>query len=138
MKSKPIRLVMGLLDMFFGTIAGLPLALHAILRATIEKQSKLRKKNALILDISYTLEMIRKRQLQQPVFTRDLNGYFEHVWSVHLCATVIASKNPEDDFGKLEITELAPKHTIVEGKIGRYSSLKHFPLTNFILAQWNI
>lgn len=134
----PAHLFLRFADVISGLAIGLPLIMYMFLRSITGKRSRSRRKNALVLDMSYTLEMIRKRQLQQAVIARDLNGYFEHVWSVHLCATVVPSENIKETFGKMVVTSFAPKHTIIEGKIGRFPSLEKMPLTNFVLAQWDI
>lgn len=134
----PAYLFLRFVDVMSGVAIGLPLIMYMFFRFIAGKKSRFRGKNALVLDMSYTLEMIRKRQLQQAVISRELNGYFDHVWSVHLCATVIPPEKVEETFGKVVVTSFAPKHTIIEGKIGRFRSLKNMPLTNFVWAQWNI
>jgi len=106
--------------------------------AVMGKRKGLPSRKLLVLDMAHTLEMIKKRQLQESVTCRDLNGYFEHVWSVHPCATVIPPENPKDLCGPVVETHLAERHTIAEGKIGRYDKLKFLPLLNFVLAQWNV
>lgn len=126
------------IDVILGVATGLPLIMYLLGKSVVGKKSRLLRKNLLVLDMAYTLAMVKKRQLDQAILARDLNGYFEHVWSVHLCATVITPENVEETFGKMTITSFTSKHTIIEGKIGRFSMLKKIPLTNFILAQWNI
>ena len=89
----------------------------------------------LVLDASYTFEMIRERGLENSVLCRDLDGFFEHVWSVHPFASMLTSVEWTPRFGKPVFHELAPRHTFVEGKVGRSAALKGlFPL-NFLLAQ---
>jgi len=132
------HLFLRFVDVILGVVTGLTLIVYMLAKSMIGEKSRLLRKNILLLDTSYTLEMVRKRQLQQAVISRDLNGYFEHVWSVHLCATVIPPKDIEETFGEIIITSFAPRHTIIEGKKGRFRALKKMPLTNFILAQWNI
>ena len=133
-----LHLFLKFIDMILAVATGIPLITYMLVKSMIGKNTRLLKKKQLILDTSYTHEMIRKRKLQQAVVTRDLNGYFEHVWSVHLCATVIPPENIEETFGKIKVISFTPKHTIIEGKIGRFRILDKIPLTNFILAQWNI
>lgn len=89
----------------------------------------------LVLDSAYTLEMITERKLDKPVLSRDLGGYFEHVWSVHPYATIIPPKDVSNTLGGLTKTNFSAKHTIIEAKIGRFKLLKIFPLLNFILSQ---
>ena len=93
------------------------------------------KKKLLVLDTSYTLEMIRDLRLYAPVLARDLNGYFEHVWSVHPLATVIPPKNIHETYGKITTTVFADRHTIMECKVGRFSFLKRIPLLNLSISQ---
>ena len=121
-----------------GVVIGLPLIAYIFVKSMFKKKSHFLQKKMLVLDMAYTFEMVKKRQLHQAIIARDLDGYFKHVWSVHLCATVISQENTEETFGKMTITSFSPKHTIIEGKIGRFRALKKLPLTNFLLAQWNI
>jgi len=50
-----------------------------------------RPRKLLVLDTAYTLEMIQQRKLQFSVTCRDLDGFFDHVWSVHPFATLLTS-----------------------------------------------
>ena len=89
----------------------------------------------LVLDTSYTLEMVRQRHLEAPILCRDLGGFFEHVWSVHPFATLLTSDEWGPRFGKPNIYELAPGHTVIEGKVGRFPALKTLFTINFLLGQ---
>lgn len=127
----------------FDTIAGVlvlsVLFVYAALKIVFQKKQGLfEEKRLLILDMAYTLEAIRKRQLHESIICRDLEGYFKHVWSVHPLATVIPPENENDTYGKPVSTPLAERHTIVEGKIGRFALLEEFPILNFALAQWSV
>lgn len=95
------------------------------------------EKRLLVLDMAYTLETIRKRQLHESITCLDLGGYFKHVWSVHPLATVIQPANENETYGDPVSTVLAERHTIVEGKIGKYAWLKKLPALNFALNQWS-
>jgi glycosyltransferase involved in cell wall biosynthesis len=89
----------------------------------------------LVLDTSYTLDMIRERGLQSTVTCRDLDGFFDHVWSVHPFATLLSSEDSASAYGRPVWTEFAPRHTVIEGKKGRFRTLRRlFPL-NFLLGQ---
>ncbi len=93
------------------------------------------KPNLLVLDAAYTFEMIRERGLDEYVTCRDLDGFFGHVWSVHPFATLLPSGRPVTVHGDPETYELSPRHTIIEGKAGRFGWLRRlFPL-NFALSQ---
>lgn len=98
--------------------------------ASVNKNRKL-----LVLDTSYTLEMIKEMQLDEAVLYRDLNGYFDHVWSVHPYSTVIPPKNQNEIYGGITITNFAKRHTIIEGKVGRLKFLKKLSVINFFISQ---
>lgn len=93
------------------------------------------KPNLLVLDAAYTLEMIRDRGLDEYVTCRDLDGFFGHVWSVHPFATLLPSKRPVAAYGKPEVDELSDRHTVIEGKAGRFAGLRYFFPLNFALSQ---
>jgi len=89
----------------------------------------------LVIDTSYSLEAIVNRGLQESVTCRDLNGYFQHVWTVHPFATLVTSSAWAKKYGRLETHVINERHTFIEGKIGRYAFLKGiFPL-NFLIGQ---
>ena len=89
----------------------------------------------LVLDASYTLEMIRERGLENSVLCRDLDGFFGHVWSVHPFATLLTSDSWTPRYGRPFWHRLGPRHTFVEGKVGRYSALRQVFPVNFLLSQ---
>jgi glycosyltransferase involved in cell wall biosynthesis len=92
----------------------------------------------LVFDTSYPLEAIRQRGQEKPVLCRDLDGYFEHVWSVHPFATLVTSDEWGPRFGRPATYELAPRHTIIEGKFGRFAWLSWLPALNFLLSQLDL
>ena len=101
-----------------------------------DKPSNVRK--LLVIDSSYSLEIIRSRGLENSVTCRDLNGFFEHVWTVHPFATLVTSDEWTSRYGKLEVYSLAPAHTFIEGKVGKFPMLRALPKLNFFLSQINI
>jgi glycosyltransferase involved in cell wall biosynthesis len=114
-------------------------SISVILRLVFGK--KIRRpaeKKMIVLDMAYTLDQIRKRQLQESVTCRDLMGYFVHVWSVHPFATVVSPEGENNTYGKWEEMSLSERHTVIEGKAGRFSALKELPLLNFVLAQCSV
>jgi len=89
----------------------------------------------LVLDGAYTLETLRKLGNEHSVTCRDLGGFFRHVWNVHPLASLTTSPGWAPRYGRPIWHELAPRHTFIEGKIGRFAWLARlFPL-NFALAQ---
>jgi glycosyltransferase involved in cell wall biosynthesis len=93
------------------------------------------KASLLVLDASYTLEMIKERGMENSVTCRDLDGFFRHVWSVHPFASLLTSESWSPRFGKPVWHTMGPRHTFIEGKLGRFSWLSFlFPL-NFLIGQ---
>jgi len=89
----------------------------------------------LVLDTSYTLEMIRDRKLEASITCRDLDGFFEHVWSIHPFASLLTSDRWAPRFGPPTTYEISARHTFIEGKVGRYRALHGQFLINFVLGQ---
>ncbi|NWF39496.1 glycosyltransferase [Mariprofundus sp. NF] len=92
-------------------------------------------KKLLVLDTSFALEAIRNRGLQESVTCRDLDGYFEHVWSVHPFASLVSDPNSVKWSGFAEFHRLTERHTFIDGKMGRFSWLEWLPKLNFLLGQ---
>lgn len=89
----------------------------------------------LVLETAYTLEAVRQRRLERSITCRDLDGFFDHVWSVHPFATLLTSDAWGPRFGLPEVHELAPRHTVIQGKVGRFARLRRIFLLNFLLSQ---
>lgn len=89
----------------------------------------------LVLDAAYTLEMIRERGLETSITCRDLSGFFGQVFSVHPFATLLTSPEWGPRYGPPQWYRLNEKHTVIEGRVGRFAWLSWlFPL-NFLIAQ---
>jgi glycosyltransferase involved in cell wall biosynthesis len=89
----------------------------------------------LVLDTSYTLEMIRERGLEKSVLCRDLDGFFRHVWSVHPFATLLTSDGWTSRHGRPVSHQFGPRHTFIEGKVGRFEALRGLLPANFLIGQ---
>ncbi len=92
----------------------------------------------LVIDSSYSLEAIRDKKLETSVTCRDLDGYFDRVWTVHPFATLVTSESWSSRHGPPESTELAPRHVFIEGKMGRFEALDRVRPMNFLAAQSDI
>jgi glycosyltransferase involved in cell wall biosynthesis len=93
------------------------------------------KASLLVLDASYTLEMIRERGMENSVTCRDLDGFFRHVWSVHPFASLLTSEAWSPRFGPPAWQDLEPRHTFIEGKVGRFGWLAFLFPVNFLIGQ---
>ena len=96
------------------------------------------KYKLLVLDSSYSLEAIKQRKLEDSVLCRDLDGFFDHVWSVHPFASLVTSVTWGNKFGNYHSYALSERHTFIEGKIGKFKCLRFFPQVNFLLSQISI
>jgi glycosyltransferase involved in cell wall biosynthesis len=97
-----------------------------------------RPRKLLVLDTSYALEAVRQRGQEKPILCRDLDGFFDHVWSVHPFATLVTSDAWGPRFGRPATYQLAPRHTVIEGKVGRYAWLSKFGVLNFLGSQLDL
>ena len=97
--------------------------------------SNLNKRNLLVFDTAYTYEFLVQRNLQEFVTWKDLNGYFDNVWTVHAVASLFCSHSSGLRYGSPVVRKLNERHIHIEGKIGRFQKLAWFPVLNFILAQ---
>jgi glycosyltransferase involved in cell wall biosynthesis len=89
----------------------------------------------LVIDTSFSFEAISSRGLEESVICRDLNGFFDHVWTVHPFATMVTSESWSDTYGRAEWHKVGSRHTFIEGKVGRFSILKCAGVLNFLFSQ---
>ena len=97
--------------------------------------SDFQKPRLLYIDMAYTLEMVKERELDQFVAARECGGYFDHVWSVHPFADVPNRRKPDLDGFKISTIEFSKRQTLIEGASAYYPSLKCFFFINFIASQ---
>jgi len=93
------------------------------------------KRHMLVCDTAYTYEFLIDRGLTEFVTCKDVDGYFDHVWTVHAVASLFNSADSGLRYGRPVVRKLNERNTHIEGKIGRFKSLAWFPALNFILAQ---
>lgn len=89
----------------------------------------------LVINSSYSLRELRDRRAEHWATHRDLDGYFDHVWSVHPLVGANPSAPRETSIGATVLTSLADRHTMIEGKLGRFAGLSRVEYLNFVLAQ---
>ena len=92
----------------------------------------------LVLDSSFSYEAIVNRNLQTSVTCRDLDGFFEHVWTVHPFATLVTSPDWCTPFGRSKTYLINKNNTFIEGKIGFSRYLAKFQSLNFLVAQFSL
>ena len=87
------------------------------------------------LDTAYSLAIIRARRLESVYISRDLDGFFDHVWDVHPAVGASPEHEPSACVGPPTTAPLAHRHTMVEGKIGRFPAMARIPVLNLAVAQ---
>lgn len=112
-----------------------PVALVGLRNALLGKRRICNRRHLLTLEGDYSLNTIRDRGLEHVVTVRDLDGFFEHVWSVNPFVGADPSEPEGSAFGPPLTTRIAPRHTFIEGKVGYRRALCRLPVLNFILAQ---
>tara|TARA_Y100000768_G_scaffold388136_1_gene382386 strand:+ start:645 stop:1877 length:1233 start_codon:yes stop_codon:yes gene_type:complete len=89
----------------------------------------------LVIDTSYNFKAIEEKKLHQAIYSRDLNGFFSKVWSVHPFGDIADFSFDKSKFGKIDIYEMNKSHSFIEGKIGKFFLLKKLKFINFIFSQ---
>jgi glycosyltransferase involved in cell wall biosynthesis len=87
------------------------------------------------IDSMYSLNVLRAREALHLVTYRDLDGYFEHVWTVHPFVGLDPTKPEPARVGRPAVTPINAAHTMVEGCSARLPRLARLPHLNFVLAQ---
>lgn len=98
--------------------------------------SRSEHRGVLVLDMSYTLKMIRARQLDQALEARSVGGFFTDVISVHPLAALFESG--DERYGRPSVTDLGARQVFVEGRLGRTGWLTRLPPLNFLVGQFDL
>ena len=89
----------------------------------------------LTLEGDYSLATIRDLGLERIVTSRDLDGFFDHVWTVNPFVGAAPDDRDRAAPGPPSATAVGPRHTMVEGRVARLRRLERWPALNFALAQ---
>jgi glycosyltransferase involved in cell wall biosynthesis len=90
----------------------------------------------MVLDAAYSLGQLERRRQLEVVTSRDLKGFFTHVWSVH--PLVGASPQHQQDGTNGPPTELSlnDRHTVIEGHTSGSQELsRKLPALSLMTAQ---
>lgn len=96
------------------------------------------KRHMLVLDTAYSWKILNERNIASIVIGRDNQGWFDHIWTVHPIAGLLEPEDSPERYGKPVFHALAPRHTFIEGKLGRFAALRRFEKLNFLLAQMGL
>jgi len=91
--------------------------------------------NLIVIQSAYTYKSLCERNLLEFATSKDLDGFFDIVYTVHVASTVELDSNSRERYGKITTYLHSPTQIFIEAKFGRYWHLRKFPLLNFILAQ---
>lgn len=94
-----------------------------------------RRPSLLIVDGSYTIDTIRRLGLEQSVLSRDLDGFFDHVWTVHPFGRLDEGGR---DVGAPETTALNDRHSFIQARSGRFAWSRFSQALNFVFAQFSL
>jgi glycosyltransferase involved in cell wall biosynthesis len=97
-----------------------------------------RPREMLVFDSAYTHAIMVERDLFDLIVGRDLDGYFDHVWTVHPVASLLLPPQAADRYGHPVLHEVSARHSMIEGKIGRFRALRFLAVLNFLFAQWDL
>ena len=89
----------------------------------------------LVFDTSYTSNIIFERGLTQPILARDLDGFFERIWTVQPLDTIFLPPGDRESSGAPRTFEIAPRHVFIAGKLMRFAWPRWAMPLNFFLAQ---
>lgn len=89
----------------------------------------------MVFDTAYTYDVMHKLNMSLFVTVRDVEGYFDNVWTVHAVASLYCPASSGLRYGRPIVRKVNQRHTHIEGKIGRFEKLAWFPMLNFLFAQ---
>ena len=96
------------------------------------------KVKLIVIQSAYSYNVLCERNLIDFATSKDLNGFFDTVYTVHPAATVESDVDSRERYGKIAVYRHSPTHSFVEAKFGRYWFLRRFSFLNFILSQINL
>ncbi|HZU72773.1 MAG TPA: glycosyltransferase family 4 protein [Acidimicrobiales bacterium] len=89
----------------------------------------------LVIDSAYSWDDVEAKAIRHSILSRSLDGFFDHVWSVH----PFVGANPHDAsnlvLGPPHEIAVASDHTAIDCPIGRFSALADVRSLNFLVAQ---
>lgn len=111
------------------------LLLRCLLPPMLRRPSEPRSRTLLTLEGDYSLNTIRSRGFERIIAAADLDGFFEHVWTVHplVGADPVDAATPASP--RPTVAHLNEAHTVVEGHVEYAEGLRWLPGLNFALAQ---
>lgn len=88
-------------------------------------------KSLLIIDMCYSLELVKSRRLEQFLHARHSGGYFTKVWGLHPMADRVRTVPPKG----IEFISFSPRQTVIEGAAEQYRWPKPLLPLNLLMSQ---
>ncbi len=99
------------------------------------RDEKRRPPKLMTLEGDYSLATLVERGLEKILLSRDLDGFFDHVWTVYPAVGADPSDPSSVTIGPPSVTAVSSRHTMVEGRIGLLPQLRWLPPVNFGVSQ---
>lgn len=131
----PFSALLRALDAALVALVGLWFGLELAVRRLRRRPREQPERNLLVIDSAYCLATLRARQLERFVTERDLDGFFDHVYTFH----PLVGASPDDPSGSaiggFTSDSLNDHHTMLQARVGLRPQLVRLPLLNFLLSQ---
>jgi glycosyltransferase involved in cell wall biosynthesis len=122
-------------DVLLATVLASATAVWFWCRRAGRKDTDPGHRTLLVFNTFYSLHRLRQRKATHLISSRDLDGYFHHVWSVHALIGASPDESEANAFGRPTSTRLSDRHTVIEASIGRFRAVRTLRNFNFILSQ---
>lgn len=135
---KYLRQLLVPVDIICASCIAVSVWLWGIYRNPFARRSEAKGRRLLVLDTAYSLYTLTKRAQLSTIFCRDLDGFFDHVTTVHPLVGADPREPETCATGPVRVEALSPRHTVIEnpirpGRIGR-----SLPRLAFLLNQRNL
>lgn len=130
-KAKIVKFAVRLADLI-GVLVVAAIAFLPLIRLALPIAPRRTGRRLLVIDSAYSAEVIKSRNLERFVTQRDLDGYFDTVYSVHPC---VGADPTDRQIGRINQWELDRHNVFLESYLGRFHFLRILRLTNFLIAQ---
>lgn len=92
----------------------------------------------LVVDTSYTLSTLRQREQLSTIICRDLDGFFDHVYTVHPLVGADASEDDATATGPIRKERLSERHTVIENPVRSRGIGRLIPPATFLFNQLSV
>jgi glycosyltransferase involved in cell wall biosynthesis len=132
-----VRRVLSALDFVLAATLLLATSLQLLAgRLLLPKRLGGRRRALVVLDAAYSLGQLERRRQLEVVTSRDLDGFFTHVWSVHPLVGAAPQHQRDGADGPPIERNLSERHTVIEGHTSYSRTLsRKLPTLSLIIGQ---